>query len=121
MCVCVCVGGGGSLICCSLASDWSALKTLQSFSLLWRKVRNTLPTHLHSGGVTRSTRAIVTSLTWLGGSSGALRVNGRTPAPTALLPVCRFIGSEVATFCPFRCAVTMETGTLVGTTEMAMP
>lgn len=53
-------------------------------------------------------------------------MKGGTPAPTALLPVCRFIGnvccgSELATFCPFRCAVTMETGTFVGTTEMAMP
>lgn len=69
-------------------------------------------------------------VTWEGGSSPALLLlllNGWTPAATALPPVWRLMGdvcsgSELATaFCPLMCAVTMETGALAGTTEMAMP
>lgn len=57
---------------------------------------------------------------------GLLLLNGWTPAGATLPPVCRLMGdvcsgSEVATFCPLMCAVTMETGVLAGTTEMAMP
>lgn len=54
--------------------------------------------------------------------------------PTSLLVVCKLMGAvcggsamfaeaaeAVAVFCPFRCAVTIVTGALFGTTEMAMP
>lgn len=48
-----------------------------------------------------------------------------SPCLCARLAVCRLMGdvcsaSEFAAFCPLMCAVTMETGALAGTTEMAM-
>lgn len=48
-----------------------------------------------------------------------------SPCLCARLAVCRLMGdvcsaSEFAAFCPLICAVTMETGALAGTTEMAM-
>lgn len=48
-----------------------------------------------------------------------------SPGLCARLAVCRLMGdvcsaSEFAAFCPLMCAVTMETGALAGTTEMAM-
>lgn len=72
------------------------------------------------------------SLTWAWGISETLLAAMFKVPPTNLLVVCRLMGTvcggsallgaeAVAVFWPLRCAVTIVTGALAGTTEMAMP